>query len=145
MLVWEEASTLVAQKLKYRRRYTVTFLYLMSTEFHRRNSRFDGTNASTINLFFGSAGLMITDADLVPPKEDADKTHAPAQVRKRSRSRNREDGGIVATNSHRRAERSGAMALTDQHAIMIGGLQMQPRRLLTLKALFSGARIAIRD
>ena len=50
-------------------------------------------------------------------------------------SRNRDDEGIVVTNSPRRPERSDAMALTEQQATMFGGLQMQTRRLLTLEIM----------
>ena len=80
-----------------------------------------------------SLSLAITDQDQASssdPKEDVDKAMLPS--RRRSRTRTREDEGISVANSPRMPERSDTMALTDQQAIVIGGLQTQSRRLVTL-------------
>ena len=87
-------------------------------------------NSRALDFFLLIPILMITDKDNVSSNDDADKAILP--VRRRSRSRNREDEGMCGTNSPRRSERPDAVALQEQQAVILDGLQTQSRRWITL-------------
>ena len=128
MLVWEDAITLVAYRMKLPFFVRYSGLEILGTVCRKGKICFAGAILrKSPTWFFGSLGLMITDSDRgppLPPKEDVDNKQLPALIRKRGE-------GIVVTSSPRRSERPDAMAQTEQQAIATE----QSQRLLTLGSI----------